>query len=229
MLRLRRADAPEHEVPIADVTAELVLSAVPWRTFRSRHRQPHLSGYYWSSTTGGHVIYESRLELARLLLADADIEVVGIAGQPFLVIADGRRHVPDFCLVRRSGPALIVNVKPAERLSNPKVAEALAWAGEVFADRGWDHKIWCGTDPQLLANVRFMAGYRLGALFDPDVMTAARRLLTGRCPLGEAEASLTAAGLEPARPVLLHLVWSGFLRADLSGSLDGSTMVEVAS
>jgi hypothetical protein len=51
-------------------------------------------------TMGDHVIYESRLELARLLLADADPEVVGIAAQPFLLIegveVKPRRHVPDF-------------------------------------------------------------------------------------------------------------------------------------
>jgi hypothetical protein len=53
---------------------------------------------YWSSTTGAHVVYESRLELARLLLADFDREVAGIAAQPFLVREEGRRHVPDFLL-----------------------------------------------------------------------------------------------------------------------------------
>jgi hypothetical protein len=41
--------------------------------------QSHLPGLYWSVTTGGHVVYESRLELARLLVADFDAEVVGIA------------------------------------------------------------------------------------------------------------------------------------------------------
>ena len=119
LLRLRSVDDSEHELPIAEVTAAFVLSSVPWRTFRSHRRQSHLSGYYWSSTTGGHVIYESRLEPARLLLADADPEVMGISAQPFLVEADGRRHVPDFFLDRRGEPPLVVNVKPAERLSNP--------------------------------------------------------------------------------------------------------------
>ena len=44
------------------------------------------SGWYWLSTTGGHVAYESRLELARLLLADADPDVVAMAAQPFVLI-----------------------------------------------------------------------------------------------------------------------------------------------
>lgn len=48
----------------------------------------------------------------------------------------------------------MVNVKPADQLAVPKVAEALAWAGEVFAARGWRHEVWSGTEPVLLANVR---------------------------------------------------------------------------
>jgi hypothetical protein len=47
--------------------------------FRSRRGQAHLSGEYFAATTGGRVIYESRLELARLLLADFDRDVVGMS------------------------------------------------------------------------------------------------------------------------------------------------------
>jgi hypothetical protein len=56
----------------------------------------------------GHVIYESRLELARLLLADFDMGVSRIAAQPFLLKAsvEGkvRRHIPDYLLMTGSGP-----------------------------------------------------------------------------------------------------------------------------
>jgi hypothetical protein len=41
-----------------------------------------LPGWYWSATTSGHIVFESRLELARLLLADFDPNVVAIATQP---------------------------------------------------------------------------------------------------------------------------------------------------
>jgi hypothetical protein len=77
------------------------------------------------------VVYESRLELARLLLADFDPQVTAIAAQPFLVTAPSgvrmRRHVPDFLLAGRDGAVCVVNVKPADQLVVPKVAEALAW------------------------------------------------------------------------------------------------------
>lgn len=45
--------------------------------------RPRESGYYWSSTACAHVIYESQLELARLLVADFDPLVAAIAAQPF--------------------------------------------------------------------------------------------------------------------------------------------------
>ena len=82
---------------------------------------------------GGHVIYESRLELARLLLADFDRDVTAIAAQPFLlqarVAGAARRHVPDFLLVHADKSVRGVNVKPAAKLAEPQIAEALAWPG----------------------------------------------------------------------------------------------------
>lgn len=61
--------------------------SVPWRQVRSLHGQAHYSGSYASATMGGFVMYESRLELARLLLADFDPQVRGIYAQPFLLAA----------------------------------------------------------------------------------------------------------------------------------------------
>ncbi|MGH3200388.1 MAG: hypothetical protein ACRDNT_31740, partial [Streptosporangiaceae bacterium] len=73
--------------PLRRVTAAQVISAAPWRMTRSARGQAHYPGWYWSVTTGGHVICESRLELARLLLADFGPDVVAIAAQPFLLRA----------------------------------------------------------------------------------------------------------------------------------------------
>jgi hypothetical protein len=143
--------------PLRQVTASQIVTAAPWRTARSARGQEHYPGYYWSATTGGHVIYESRLELARLLLADFAPDVVAIAAQPFLLLHAGQT-------VR------VVNVKPAARLADPAIAEALAWPGELFEARGWGHEIWTGAEPVFLANVRFLAGYRRPGM-PPDAVT----------------------------------------------------------
>jgi hypothetical protein len=158
-LQLRSVDGNEREIPLETAAAGDVSAAAPWRTFRSHRNQRHYSGWYWSSTTGDHVIYESRLELVRLLLADADPDIVGIAAQPFLLIegteTKPRRHVPDFFLQHRNGRCTVVNVKPAGRLKDPKVAATLEWAGMAITAKGWVAEVWTGCDPLLLTNVRF--------------------------------------------------------------------------
>jgi hypothetical protein len=63
------------EVEPGLVTESLLSSAEPYRIFRSYRGQRHYSGSYYSMTDGRHVIYESRLELARALLADFSPEV----------------------------------------------------------------------------------------------------------------------------------------------------------
>ena len=54
----------ESTADLALVPAEMLAAGRPWRVFRWRQGQAHYSGWYWSATTGGHVVYESRLELS---------------------------------------------------------------------------------------------------------------------------------------------------------------------
>jgi TnsA-like endonuclease N terminal len=162
VVSLRMADGGEASFPLPRVRGRQVVAAVPWRKARSARGHAHYPGYFWSATTGGHVIYESRLELARLLLADFDRDVTAIAAQPFLLQARAagmaRRHVPDFLLVHADKSVTVVNVKPAGQFADPQTAEALAWPGLLFQARGWEHEIWTGADPVMLANLRFLAG-----------------------------------------------------------------------
>lgn len=60
--------------------------------FPLAQRPKHYSGTFWAATNRGHVIYESRLELARLLFADFDRSGQRIVAQPFLLKA----HVAGF-------------------------------------------------------------------------------------------------------------------------------------
>ena len=224
---LRLGDGSRTCTSLWEVQARQVVGAVPWRATRSARGQTHFPGFFWSATMSRHVIYESRLELARLLLADYDRDVVGIAAQPFLLMEADRRHVPDFLLGRVDGSVVIVNVKPAERLAQERVAEALAWAGSVFAGRGWEHEVWSGADPQVLANVRFLAGYRRAALVEP-MIGAAAVLRTGVVlTIAAAEAALRDAGVAEPRPLVLGLLWSGRLRTDLQRPVAGDSELEV--
>jgi hypothetical protein len=82
VVSLRMADGSEVRRLLRDVRARQVVVAVPWRAARSARGQSHYPGFYWAETTGSHVVYESRMELARLLAADFDPVVTAIAAQP---------------------------------------------------------------------------------------------------------------------------------------------------
>lgn len=217
---------------LVSVSPVALVAGRPWRTFRWHHGQARFSGWYWAATMRRHVVYESRLELARLLLADFDSSVTAIAAQPFFLTASvngkERNHVPDFLLLDGDGVVSVVNVKPADRLADAKVAEALGWAGAVFAERGWRHEIWSGAPAVQLSNVRFLAAYRDPARLDPMVVSAVAEAAVESVRLGEIEQAWPQRNGE-ARAAALHLVWRGVLRADLSAALSADTMLERAA
>jgi hypothetical protein len=215
-------------LPLDRVHTQDLATACPWRMFRSYRGQPHYSGMYWSATMRVHVVYESRLELARLMLADFDRAVVTIVAQPFQLSAriNGqiRRHVPDFLLRDRSGAATVVDVKPAGLLAEPTVARTVAWAGELMETRGWRFEVWSGCDGVLLTNVRFLAGYRRSWLFSEDLLTEVLAAVGDGDTVAAVERRLAPrqqAGT--ARPALLHLLWHGEVVADLHQVLGGAT------
>jgi hypothetical protein len=220
------------ETGLARVDVGEVVAGRPVREFRWVKGQRHYSGWYWSATMGGLVVYESRLELDRIMLADFATDVVGIAAQPFQLIgADGdrtRRHVPDVLLVHAGGGVTVVDVKPVDRLDDPSVRAVFGWTDRVVAARGWSFEVWSGASAGLLRNVRFLAGYRRAAVVDHGLATSV---------LEAAADGVTIAGVERAvcaragtvRPVVLHLLWHGRLTADLSAPLDGATVVRAAT
>jgi hypothetical protein len=234
VVSLRMADGGEASLPLRQVQGRQVIAAVPWRKARSARGQAHYPGYFWSATTGGHVIYESRLELARLLLADFDREVAAIAAQPFLlqarVAGTARRHVPDFLLLHVDGSVRVVNVKPAGKLAEPRIAEALAWPGLLFQAHGWEHEVWSGADPVLLANLRFLAGYRRPGLLPDDLLDEVLAMVRP----GDTIGSVTGRVPGSARPgevkaAVLRLLWQQRLAADLHSHLDADSALEVTA
>lgn len=207
-----------------------VLAGCPVREFRWWEGKRHYSGWYWSATTGAHVVYESRLELARILLADQNPDVVAIAPQPFLLEGfDGgriRRHVPDLLLAFKSGGLTVVDVKSHARLDDPKVAAQFTWMRAVCEQHGIVFEAWTGADPVLLANVRFLAGYRRGVTVGMELAETVMVAASEPIAIGALE-RWVARSAPPwvIRPVILHLVWRSWLSADLSQPLGGETLV----
>lgn len=229
-VRYRRGGGVFVDTSLDRVSVDDVLAGLPVREMRWFAGRECYSGWYWSATTGGHVVYESRLELARILLADHDPSVVAIAAQPFwLGWFDGsrmRRHVPDLLLGHADGSVAVVDVKALHRLGDPKVARQFAWTERLCVDRGWDFEVWSEADRVLLENVRFLAGYRRVAAVDRDLADRVLEALGEPVAIAHLERSLAAAEEpEVLRPAILHLLWSSRLSADLSRPLGGDTVV----
>jgi len=226
VVRMRRHDGDEvEECAWSAASKELLAAAAPWRVFRWYRGQKHYSGTYWSATTRDHVIYESRLELARLLFADFDRAVHGIVAQPFLLqtVLEGkiRKHIPDYLLLTDQVP-VIVDVKPSHRLSKPEVAFTFDWTRQAVESRGWKYEVWSEPPPVELENVRFLAGYRRDWLFSAAILEELRGLDLDGVPLGRAAACLPGHPDLQVRSAVHHLLWTQNLVTDLDQPLSPS-------
>jgi hypothetical protein len=208
---------------------DLLGRAAPWRTFRWYLNQRHYSGTYWSSTNKDHVIYESRLELARLLLADFDPTVNWIVAQPFhlktVVNRRQRGHIPDFLLITSDVP-VVIDVKPPWQLEKPKVKFTLAWTRTLVESRGWRYEVWSEPNAVEIQNVRFLAGYRNPSLFSPFLLEELReKVLEGRT-LGDAFDTAASQPSALVRAAVLHMIWTSELTVDLSTTLTRNTILD---
>ncbi|MEV5981423.1 TnsA-like heteromeric transposase endonuclease subunit [Streptomyces sp. NPDC052114] len=203
-------------------------SLAPTASVRQTNGQALESGTYWSATTGGHVIYESRLELVRLLCADFDPLVHGIVAQPFLLkaIVEGRvrKHIPDYLLITKSGP-VVVDVKPRQRWSEPVVSCTFAWTRQAVEARGWRYEVWDAPPAAALENIRFLAGYRRPWLFQPEVLEELRSADLSGMTLAQASSSLSQRPDPTVRAAVHHLLWSHDLHVDLTEPLRPSTVL----
>lgn len=233
-VRYRQADGRLVETDLDRVVVGEVTGGLPVRDFRWYKGRRHYSGWYYAATVRRLVAYESLLELARISLADFDHDVVEIASQPFhLAGRDGdrlRRHVPDLLLVHADGLVSVVDVKAPSRMKDPKVTAQFAWTQRVCARRGWVYETWSGGDATVLENVRFLAGFRRPQLLEMDRVPAVLAAARGQSTIGGIEAVLAGQlPKEVVRPLVLHLIWSAVLVADLRRPLASTTMIEVAS
>jgi hypothetical protein len=179
-----------------------------------------------------HVIYESRLELSRLVLADFDPAVRRILAQPFMMTATvqgrARRHILDYLWDTADGP-VVVDVVRAERLAHSDVDVLCGWTRAVVESLGWDYRVLPEPAPVQLSNVSFLAGYRRDWLIDAEVL---REIRSRRADLiglsvGDAERQFPAYPQPRVRAALMHLLWSHEFRVDLDEPLRPSTVLEV--
>ncbi len=190
-----------------------------WRRTGAKKNFP---GWWYFSRTKTHVGFESWLERDHVMAFDADPEVTAVSSQPFWLHwstgGQERRHAPDFFVRLRSGDAVVVDVRPDDRIE-PADAEAFAVTEQACTAVGWAYRRVGELEVVFAANLRWLAGYRhprcrqidrVAALY--EMFAAGQELLVGARAVGDPVAVL---------PVLFHLLWTRELRTDLTTSVLG--------
>lgn len=200
---------------------------LPVRGFRWRRGQRHLPGLWWSATTGSHVGYESWLERDHVMLLDFEPRVAAIGAQPFWLrwrddAGRLRRHAPDLFARMADGSAVVIDVRPDDRIG-PRDAEAFDATRRACELAGWGFRRVGVPDPVRVANVAWLARYRHRRCGSPDVGRLLLKAFADPAPLmaGAAAAGDPLAVL----PVLFHLMWRRVLVADLAVRLTAETLV----
>lgn len=201
----------------------------PVRSFPSYRGQRNFPGWYWSSTMGRLVGFESWVERDHLVALDFDRSVTGIVSQPFWLRWPGegksRQHAPDFLVRLDDGAVLVLDSRPLELIEDVD-REAFAITDQACGLLGWRYAVWDRLDPVLVANQRWLAGYRHPRCFDAQV---AGRLLTAfEKPRPLMDGAEVAGDPLGTLPVLYHLLWRRELVTDLSLVLSHRTIVQAA-
>jgi hypothetical protein len=216
-----------HRDPLSAVAHVRFEAVPPVRGFPRFQGQRNNTGLWWSATVGAHVGFESWLERDHLTLLDFDPAVVAISSQPMRLWwnDDGRwrSHVPDYFARRVDGTGAVVDVRPAGRVG-ARDAVVFAATGAACVSAGWAFELVHEPDAVLMANVRWLAGYRHPRCHRPQLWAAVRDVFTEATPLMAGAAAIG----DPlfSLPALFHLLWRGRLHADLTVPLSEWSLVE---
>lgn len=187
-------------------------------------------GWWWSATTGRHVMHGSQAMCMQLMVLDRDPHVVGLSARPVRLIwrdPDSGRvltWVPQLFARYADGGALLADC-PATTAPAAGRAERAAAVLEAACAAVWfTYQRLAPPEKVVAANVWWLAGYHhprhrdAGGLEQAvlEAFAAERPLIAGAAAAGEV---LTAL------PVLYHALWNGRLAADLTRPLGEHTLL----
>ncbi|MGP3974467.1 TnsA-like heteromeric transposase endonuclease subunit [Streptomyces sp. 8N114] len=187
-------------------------------------------GWWWSATTGRHVMHGSQAMCMQLMVLDRDRHVVGLSARPVRLIwrdpGSGRvlTWVPQLFARYADGRALLADCPATCAPAAGRAARAAVVLGATCGAVGFTYQRLVPPDVVVAANVRWLAGYRHARHRDAgglehavlEAFTEPRPLMAGAAAAGEVLAAL---------PVVYHALWSGRLTADLTRPLGEHTLV----
>ncbi|MGW0846758.1 TnsA-like heteromeric transposase endonuclease subunit [Streptomyces sp. NPDC002787] len=199
------------------------------RPFPVRYGRRVAPGWWWSSTTGRLVAYGSGVMRTELMLLDRGPAVAALACRPVELVwrEDGKAvgHAPQLMARLQDGSGLLLDCAgrsgPSARLAAR--ARVVAAAAEAA---GWSYRLAGPPDPVLVANVRWLAGYRHPRYAAGPWAPALLEAFGSPRPAVEAVRELG----DPIAvwPAVFHALWNGVLRVRLDEPLHERVVVSVA-
>lgn len=217
-----RAEGVRHELDGCDVGDVAFEMCDPVREFPGWPGKRNYDGHFWMSRSGRSVPFESLVERCCLIELDRMSDVVGVASQPMWIRWGGgaaMRHAPDYFVRLADGRAVVVDVRPTERIDEA-ARTRFDRTARLCAALGWDFVVFDGISSTREANLRFLMRYR-DARWDstdarmpeqqPGTIAAVARHLGG-----------DVIGLARC----YQLLWRGILVADFERTLTLTTPVK---
>jgi hypothetical protein len=208
----------------------------PIRRFPAyRGRRSH-QGMYWFSRSQSHVGFESRFEMTALMMLDYRGDAVAISSNPFWLLwpkgETHSRHAPDFFIRRRDRSALVVDVKPADRIRDKDRLQHQR-TREVCRDLGWEYEEFTTIDSTVERNLRLLCAYhhpRFEPSADAQAAIAARVQRSGRngVPFGELiDVISDCTQLDDSHLICstYHMIWNGEIHVELARPLTWTTVI----
>ncbi|MGW9249991.1 TnsA-like heteromeric transposase endonuclease subunit [Streptomyces badius] len=219
-----------HQVPWLEAAQDVVLEDRPAvRPFPVRHGRRVAPGWWWSSTTGRLVAYGSGVMRTQLMLLDREPAVVALACRPVELVwrEDGKvvGHAPQLMARLQDGSGLLLDCAGRSGPSARLAARARVVADAAKAV-GWSYRLARPPDPVLVANVRWLAGYRHPRYAAGPWTPALVEVFGSPRPAVEAVRELG----DPIAvwPAVFHALWNGVLRVRVDEPLHERAVVSVA-
>ncbi|MEQ6028284.1 TnsA-like heteromeric transposase endonuclease subunit [Streptomyces salinarius] len=181
-------------------------------------------GWWWSATTGRHVVHGSAAMRTRLMVLDRDPDVTGLSARPVRLLwrdtADGRVRswVPQLFARYADGTGLLADCPSSLAAGGDRAQQARVVLEAACTRVGWTYRRLEPPPAVVAANLRWLAGYRHPRnQGPPGLRPALAEAFAAPRPLADGAASVG----DPLQvlPAVYHALWSGWLAARLDEPL----------
>ena len=191
-------------------------------------------GRFFSFKMGELIWYESLNERDYMYLLEIDTDVLSYSTQPFKIsyILDEKVHqyTPDF-LVQRHSKQQVIEIKPACFIEDEKNVKRFPVIASTLKSQGWEFFI--VTDEMmrrgsLLNNVKLLYRY-VKIPITLENLIICHQYFSNKLPIPLATVlkDLQPQGID--KPILLKLIFLGFLATDLTKHLKNHSQIYLAS